>query len=209
MYEPASHARRKPPQAHGVSGPVRGSESSFFLPLADAVLSASRDRFQVLNEQNNLYGFLYNVSDLSLVADDDLRTKCKAMESPLTANHYEGQQQVVEKDVDAVDLQRELRSLSKLMKDIDGPLQCSLSCRSTLSHRPLGLSQPALVILCAKYTCGCSCGRRGCYLQLSACSNFCTEIQQPMSVRCLAFRALDFFPNVSHAINLCIEMSSY
>jgi len=63
---------------------------------------------------------LYNIADLSRASDDDLQTKCDALESALIANYYEcteGQQRPEKKDVDARELQKELRTLSRLVND--------------------------------------------------------------------------------------------
>ena len=53
-------------------------------------LTASRERFHILDKRNKLFGYLYNIADLSRASDDDLQTKCEALESALTANYCDG-----------------------------------------------------------------------------------------------------------------------
>jgi len=53
-------------------------------------LTASRERFDILDKRNKLFGYLYNIADLSRASDDDLQTKCEALESALTANYCDG-----------------------------------------------------------------------------------------------------------------------
>ena len=52
-------------------------------------LTASRERFHI-DKRNKLFGYLYNIADLSRASDDDLQTKCEALESALTANYCDG-----------------------------------------------------------------------------------------------------------------------
>ena len=47
----------------------------FVLPLVDAALTTSRERFHILDKHNKLLGFLCNVADLSQASNDDLQTK--------------------------------------------------------------------------------------------------------------------------------------
>ena len=108
---------------------VRKIQSPFFLPLVDAALAltASRERFTYLTNRTNFLDFcitLQSVADLSRASDDDLQTKCEVLELALTANCCEGikgQQRLREK-VDALDLQWELRSPSRLVNDDYGLL---------------------------------------------------------------------------------------
>jgi len=51
----------------------------------------------LIDKHNKLFGFLYNMADLSRASDDDLQTKCEALELALTANYCEyteGQQRL-------------------------------------------------------------------------------------------------------------------
>jgi len=104
MNQPMNQYKRRP----------KDSESIFSATCWRCVNSVKRAFPRILGTHNKLFGFLYNIADLSRASDDDLQTQCEALESALTANYCEGtegQQRLEEKDLDARDLQRELRSL--------------------------------------------------------------------------------------------------
>ena len=83
-------------------------EIDYFNKIVEKALSALRTRFEKMQQFENMFGFLFNLSKLSEMDDIKLKSKCEALSMALTVPLPHGETST---DINAADLFTELRLL--------------------------------------------------------------------------------------------------
>lgn len=87
----------------------------FYYPVLDMAIQSITERFQQMEQHNNLFGFLYDIYNIKSKSASEILTDCRNFEKSFTHNSH--------KDIDANDLCNEVQALARRLPKSMPPAQ--------------------------------------------------------------------------------------